>query len=245
MPCWQYARFKLQGCTMTRSTAPDFDLVIFDCDGVLVDSEMLSAEVLMALLSENGIVIDAEIFHADFLGRSFASALQRLNARTGQTVPADFAEQYSARLLPTFEARLQPMPDIFAVLEHMLVPFCVASSSKPKRLATSLNCTKLAPFFAPNVFSGASVKNAKPAPDLFFHAAEKMRVKPQRCLVIEDSDMGLQAAKAAGMAVWHFCGGSHMKGSPGAAGVTRIDDMRQLLDMFVAAGLCATAEKEK
>ena len=230
---------------MKTGASPAFDLVIFDCDGVLVDSEMLSARVLMQLLVDEGITIDDSVFRADFLGRSFAAASARLHARTGKVLPPDFHDSYLQRLLPEFEKVLQPMAGVEAVLQRLKVGRCVASSSNVLRLSTSLGCTGLARYFEPNVFSGATVANAKPAPDLFLYAAARMNVEPQRVLVIEDSEMGLKAARAANMAVWHFRGGSHFQGlahGPEAALADRtITDMAQLLDMFVARGLCSPA----
>ena len=219
--------------------------VIFDCDGVLVDSEMLSAEVLTGLLSERGIEISAEVFRSDFLGRSFSAALELLYKRTGRILPPDFHEQYLQRLLPAFDLRLKPMPGIEAVLKQMRVATCVASGSKPPRLSKSLSCTGLAPWFGQHVFSGASVPHAKPAPDLFLHAASQLKVQPNRCLVIEDSEIGLLAAHAAGMTAWNFRGGSHFIDSPAARANAPyeaiVKNMAQLLDMFISHGLCSPA----
>jgi HAD superfamily hydrolase (TIGR01509 family) len=232
---------------MTNRNRPAFDLIIFDCDGVLVDSENLSAEVLMGLLAESGIAIDASVFRADFLGRSFAAAQARLHLRTGKSLPPDFHERYLERLLPCFEKRLRPMPGVETTLRNLNIKSCVASSSNPARLTTSLACTGLAAWFGDHVFSGATVKNAKPAPDLFLHAAAHMGVLPTRCLVIEDSEMGLMAARAAGMAVWHFCGGSHFQGVEIVNASTPVDlvvsDMAQLLDMLIASGVCSRPAK--
>lgn len=227
---------------MARLATSGFDLVIFDCDGVLVDSEMLSAEVLTSLLSEHGIEIDTEIFRSDFLGRSFSAASERLRQRTGRILAPDFHDRYLARLLPTFVDRLHAMPGVEAVLASVNVPKCVASSSNLQRLETSMTCSRLVPWFGDHVFSGGLVKNAKPAPDLFLLAAQRMNTEPKRCLVIEDSEMGLLAARAAGMTVWQFRGGSHFDRGIAAPNQATCDavanDMQQLLDMFAAAGLC-------
>jgi HAD superfamily hydrolase (TIGR01509 family) len=234
--------FQITSIAMATIAKPEFDLVIFDCDGVLVDSEVLTAEVLVALLAENEIAIDDAVFRADFLGRSLPSALDQLSARTGKKLPSDFKNQYSERLLPEFEARLQAMPGVKEMARRMAVPFCVASSSDPKRLMTSLKCCDLTDLFEPYIFSGSMVRNAKPAPDLFLYAAEHMKILPHRCLVIEDSEMGLQAAKAANMRAWHFRGGSHMRQSGIATEHQSARDMGHLLDLFVAAGLCVPSK---
>ncbi len=189
------------------------ELVIFDCDGVLIDSEMLSSSVLMQLMAEVGLPITPEIFRSDFLGRSFASAAERVAQRFAKTLPDDFQMQYRARLLTRMRGNLKPMPGVEAVLGAMTVPICLATSSSPPRLAVSLEESKLGPFFGDRCYTASQVKNGKPAPDLLFHAAAAMNANPSRTLVIEDSEMGLRSAIAAGMAVWHFIGGSHMRGA--------------------------------
>ena len=185
-------------------------LVIFDCDGVLVDSEMLSAGVLMAMLRDEGLPISEEIFRSDFLGRSFASAAARARQRFGRPLPGGFEERYRQRLLARMKTELKPMPGAAALLAAMTAPYCLATGSSPERLAVSLAATGLAGLFDGRCFTASEVKSGKPAPDLFLHAAERMGVEPGRCLVIEDSEMGVRAALAAGMAVWHFTGGAHV-----------------------------------
>ncbi len=221
---------------------PAFDLVIFDCDGVLVDSEVMTARILRQLLSEYGIEMDDATFRSDFLGRSLPGALKRLSLRINFALPDDLPAIYAERLLPAFEQSLQPMPGVVDVLQRMAVPYCVASSSDPRRLATSLQCSNLAHWFGARVFSGAMVQHAKPAPDLFFYAAERMSTAIERCLVIEDSEIGMQAARAANMQCWHFRGGSHLRHLPPSDASDVASDMRQLLDMFVANGLCVMRE---
>lgn len=186
-------------------------LVIFDCDGVLVDSEMLSAGVLMGLMKEDGYPLSEDAFRADFLGRSFAAAALRAKERFGRPLPADFESRYRDRLFARLEAELQPMAGVAEVLEAMRVPFCLATSSSPRRLALSLGAAGLAHFFEGRCFTASEVQKGKPAPDLFLHAAAKMGFEPECCLVIEDSELGVQAGLAAGMQVWHFMGGCHMR----------------------------------
>lgn len=192
---------------MTRT----FDLVIFDCDGVLVDSEMLSARVLMGMMAEVGLPITPEIFREDFLGRSFASAAARAEQRFQRRLPENFQLEYRRQLLDTMKTELRPMPGIRDVLIRIAVPFCLATGSSPQRLALSLEVTGLAGFFEGRCSTASEVEHGKPAPDLCFLAARRMRADPARCLVIEDSEMGVRAAQAAGMAVWHFAGGAHVK----------------------------------
>ncbi len=219
-----------------------FALVIFDCDGVLVDSEVLSARVLKQMLAEIDIPITDDIFRSDFLGRSFASASAKLKARTGRDLPENFAPGYFVRLNALFATELKPMPGVERVLKALKVQHCVASGSIPPRLDFSLKVCGLDTHFGTHVYSAAVVKNAKPAPDLFLHAAAAHGVPPGRCLVLEDSEMGVRAAHAAGMPVWHFAGGSHVKAGPVLPTGLHVDrvvqDMAELLQLFREAGLC-------
>jgi HAD superfamily hydrolase (TIGR01509 family) len=220
----------------------NFDLVIFDCDGVLVDSELLSAKVLMAQLNELDIDLSPQQFRSEFLGRSFASAAVQLKRRTGLDLPEHFARDYFIRLNKLFATDLKPMAGVERVLQALRVSHCVASGSIPPRLDFSLKVCGLDTHFGTHVYSAALVKNAKPAPDLFLHAAAAHAVVPSRCLVLEDSEMGVRAAHAAGMTVWHFAGGSHVKAGqvlPPDLPVDRVVcDMTEVLALFREAGLC-------
>lgn len=187
------------------------DLVIFDCDGVLVDSELLSARVLIDTLAETGIAIDRTHFERHFLGRSFPTVAASIR-RDFQSLPADFEETYRARLAQVFEAELRPTAGLMEMLGRLDVPACVATSSSPPRVARSLRVTGLARFFEGRVFTASEVARGKPAPDLFLHAARRCGVPPGDCLVVEDSAPGLEAAEAAGMASLHFSGGAHLAG---------------------------------
>jgi HAD superfamily hydrolase (TIGR01509 family) len=188
-----------------------FDLVIFDCDGVLVDSEMLSARVLMGMMAKAGLPITPEIFRNDFLGRSFASAAARAEERFQRKLPDNFQIDYRSQLLLAMRAELQPMAGIGELLGRMAVPYCLATSSSPQRLALSLEVTGLDGYFTGRCSTASEVEHGKPAPDLCFLAARKMSADPASCLVIEDSEMGVRAARAAGMSVWHFAGGAHVR----------------------------------
>jgi HAD superfamily hydrolase (TIGR01509 family) len=221
---------------------PPIAAVIFDCDGVLVDSEMLSAGVLMGMMAEIGLPITAEIFRSDFLGRSFASAAQRAATRFGCPLPEDFQKRYRERLLERMRTELRPMPGVEQLLGRMRAAYCLATSSSPERLSLSLAVTGLAPYFAGRAYTASEVRNGKPAPDLFLHAAEQLGVAAGRCLVIEDSEMGVRAAQAAGMKVWHFAGGAHI-----AAGYRlpeellperRVGSMAELTENLAQLDLC-------
>lgn len=196
---------------MTPGNAGRAGLVIFDCDGVLVDSEMLSAGILMSMMAAEGLHISEDIFRSDFLGRSFAAAAARSAERFGRALPDGFEVRYRNLLLSRMAAELKPMRGVVPLLEAMTAPFCLATSSSPQRLAVSLAATGLARFFEGRCFTASDVRRGKPAPDLFLHAAQRMGAEPSRCLVVEDSEMGVRAGIAAGMTVWHFAGGAHVR----------------------------------
>ena len=209
---------------------------------MLVDSEVLSASVLTALMAEVGMPITPEVFRNDFLGRSFASASARAAERFGKSLPADFNATYRARLLNKMAGNLKAMPGVEMVLSALNVPFCLATSSSPQRLAVSMAESKLAPWFAGRSFTASEVQNGKPAPDLFLHAAKSMAQMPEHTLVIEDSDIGLRAALAADMEVWHFRGGGHLKGQIVEMETTPqrvLDSMAALRDAFRDIGIAA------
>ncbi len=222
-----------------------FDLVIFDCDGVLVDSEMLSAGVLMSMMNEAGFPLSEEAFRSDFLGRSFAAATLRVKERFGRPLPEDFEGRYRDRLFATLEAELKPMAGVAEMLAALRVPYCLATSSSPRRLALSLGASGLAGYFAGRCFTASEVSRGKPAPDLFLHAAAKMGADPARCLVIEDSELGVRAGLAAGMAVWHFAGGCHVLAGyrlpEGLAAHRVIADMSGMAAAFRELGLSSLA----
>lgn len=202
------------------------DLIIFDCDGVLVDSELLSCRCLSEVLADFGFELDVEQALELFLGRSTAAIGEYYRGR-GQILPDDFLSRLKSRVLETFAGALQPIAGVGAVLSDLKTPGCVASSSDLDRVALSLEVTGLAPHFETRIYTAQMVRHGKPAPDLFLRAAEQMGAAPARTLVIEDSVSGVQAGKAAGMTVWGFVGGSHYRGRDGrailsAAGADRV-----------------------
>ncbi|MBO4168525.1 HAD family hydrolase [Cereibacter azotoformans] len=190
----------------------DIGLVIFDCDGVLVDSEVLAVAVLVAELERAGVCVDEAFVHRHFLGRSFPAVQEVVLRDFGVTLPETFQADERARLLQAFETGLRPVPGAAEVVRALAVPSCLATSSSPARLARSLEITGLAPLFEGRCFTASQVARGKPFPDLFLFAAAEMGVEPGRCLVIEDTEPGVRAALAAGMQVWRFTGGSHLAG---------------------------------
>ncbi|MES2816541.1 MAG: HAD family hydrolase [Pseudomonadota bacterium] len=188
----------------------EFDLVIFDCDGVLIDSEIISARMLVAELMRLGLTIDLAYVERNFLGRSYPVVMETIRREFGLDLPPDFEAQYREALLAAFQQELKVVPHVHEVLSQIGVPFCVATSSSPRRVEMSLSLVGLAPLIGDKVFTSTLVARGKPAPDLFLHAAEKMGATPERTLVIEDSLTGIRAGLAAGMTVWRFVGGSHL-----------------------------------
>ncbi len=190
-------------------------LIIFDCDGVLVDSELLSCRCLCDVLAGYGIELRLEETLDLFLGRSVDAVVEHYRG-LGKSIPGGFPADLMTRVQKTFRAALCPIDGIEAVLQGLQTSHCVASSSSLDRVALSLSLTGLARYFDDRLYTAQMVDRGKPAPDLFLYAAERMRADPARTLVIEDSVSGVRAAKAAGMAVWGFVGGSHYRSRDGA-----------------------------
>ncbi len=191
------------------------DLVIFDCDGVLIDSELLAVRADLACVAEEGIAQTEEEMLERYTGVSLADMKADLEQRFGRKLRDDFENRHLVLLMALFEAELKSMPGIDAVLDELTGRVCVASSGTPERLRYALGLTGLYDRFHPHVFSATMVPRGKPAPDLFFHAAARMGVPPAGCVVIEDSLPGVEAAMAAGMTAIGFVGGSHCR--PGHA----------------------------
>ena|SRR6516162_1607492 len=211
-----------------RPSLAKADLVIFDCDGVLVDSEVLSCECLSEVLGQYGIVVSQDEALERFLGRS-AVAVLHYYKNEPRLIPETFLAKLKALVARRFRRALQPIPGVTSLLSSLRTPFCVASSSDLDRVALSLALTGLAPHFGDRLFTSQMVAHGKPAPDLFLYAAAQMKTVPLRTLVIEDSVSGVAAAKAAGMTVWGFIGGSHYRSRDGRtmlydAGADRVFD---------------------
>lgn len=185
------------------------ELVIFDCDGVLVDSEGISVAVLTKIVARaGGKLSEAEAFER-FLGRSMASVVAILERDFGFRFTDAHHAETRETLYERFRAELKPVPGVAEALARLPCRACVASSSPPERIRLSLEIAGLLPLLDPYIFSASMVKNGKPAPDLFLHAAHAMGVAPEACAVVEDSAVGVEAARAAGMRVLAFAGASH------------------------------------
>jgi len=192
------------------------DLIIFDCDGVLVDSEVLSCRCLSETLAAYGIDLGVDQALDLFLGRSVTAVFQHYQT-LGRAIPEQFSAELRTGVRAAFFCSLCPIEGVKSVLEDLRIPHCVASSSDVDRVSFSLALTGLAPHFDTRLYTSQMVARGKPAPDLFLYAAERMQVDPHRALVIEDSVSGVKAGKAAGMTVWGFVGGSHYQSRDGKA----------------------------
>ncbi|WP_405600697.1 HAD family hydrolase [Streptomyces sp. NBC_01410] len=185
-----------------------YDLVIFDNDGVLVDSEPISNTILAGYLTELGHPTSYEDSLRDYMGAAVHRIHDTVMERTGQRLPADFDDTLHARVFAAFERELVAVDGVTDVLEKLVadsVPYCVASSGSHERIRVGHRKTGLDRWFEDGtVFSAQDVGRGKPAPDLFLHAAERMGVAPERCVVVEDSRLGVTAARAAGMDVYGF-----------------------------------------
>ncbi|MDQ1037937.1 HAD superfamily hydrolase (TIGR01509 family) [Streptomyces sp. V3I8] len=211
-----------------------YDLVIFDNDGVLVDSEPISNTLLAAYLTELGHPTSYEDSLRDYMGAAMHRVHDLVGERTGQRLPADFDDVFHGRVFAAFERELQPVPGAQEVLEKLAadgVPYCVASSGSHERIRVGHRTTGLDRWFDDGrIFSSQDVGRGKPAPDLFLYAAERMGVAPQKCLVVEDSPLGVQAARAAGMDVYGF---TAMTPAERLAGADRLfAEMSELLGLL-------------
>lgn len=185
------------------------ELIIFDCDGVLADSEVISADVLIGELRAFGLHLDAQYVYRHFVGKSFPGVAEIIRATFQVQLPSVFEDRYRSALIEAYSTQLCMTPGLVDMLDLLDCPVCVATSSSPPRVKRTLDLLGLSDRFGPSVFTASQVKRGKPAPDLFLFAARKMGTHVENCLVIEDSTAGVTGALAAGMEVWRYVGGSH------------------------------------
>ncbi len=174
-------------------------MVIFDCDGVLVDSERLTHQVVVDMLAEHGVALPFEEAVDRFIGMSMANGLVQLKALLGGELPADFLPEMGRRTRAAFRAGLTAVPGVEAVLDGLQRPYCVASNGNHAKVNFTLGHTGLLPRFTGRIFTADDVQHPKPAPDLFLLAARSLGAAPERTTVVEDTPTGVTAAKAAGM----------------------------------------------
>ena len=207
-------------------------LVIFDCDGVLVDSEPIAVRIDVEMLAEVGVTMTEEEVIERFVGRSPDVILAEAEARLGRRVPEGWFERGETRIRRAYATELRPVDGISEALEEIGDPVCVASSSGHDNIRYKLELTGLYDRFAGHIFSATEVANGKPAPDLFLHAASRMGAAPADCVVVEDSRYGVQAARAAGMDVLGYAGGLTAPDVLEGPRTVVFDDMRKLPELL-------------
>jgi len=222
---------------MMRRMRADYSslLVIFDCDGVLVDSEPIAARLTAESVTELGWDMTAAQAKAQFLGDTFANIIRQVEQKLGKSVPVSWPAASQARLLDAFRRELRPVPGARAAVERLVaagVTIAVGSQGSPEKMQLTLGLTGLLAFFEGRIFSAQQVARPKPAPDLFLHAAATLGFPPSRCIVVEDSTRGVAAARAAGMRVLGYTG-SVGPAAISAAGAEIVDDLTTIPDLIL------------
>jgi len=208
--------------------SPPISLVIFDCDGVLVDTERIAVRIDVIVLTELGWpMTEAEVVER-FMGRSDEEMTAEIEAHLGRRLPASWEEPFRHLYRQAFEAELEPVAGVVEALDAIAIPTCVASSGTHEKIRFTLGLTGLYERFAGRIFSVSDVARGKPAPDLFLHAAGRMGVPPAQCAVVEDSRYGVEAARAAGMRAFGYAGGLAPKGALDGPQTIVFEDMREL-----------------
>jgi len=202
---------------------------------VLIDSEILSQKVLLALLKDKGVDADAEYFRANFLGRTFENVTNKVAQDFSVMLNNAFRQAFREELFSTFDKELRRTQQVTTVLDKLSIRSCVATSSSPARVSHALKVAGLSDYFTNSVFTASEVENGKPAPDIFLHAAKRMGANPKNCLVFEDSLSGIKGGLAAGMQVVQFNGASHMQSQGDKAlcdGVTVMQSWSNVIEHF-------------
>jgi len=226
-----------------------FRLVIFDCDGVLVDSERISNRVFCSMLNELGLAVTLEDMFQHFVGLSMPQCVELITEMLGKPPTADFVETLRERTDAALREQVAPVPGVPQMLDEIGIPFCVASSGNHEKMRLTLGATGLLGKFTNRIYSVVDVENPKPAPDVFLHAARQMGVDPADCVVIEDTPTGVRAGVAAGMTVMGFCAHTPAHRLKEAGAHVVFEEMRllgKLLEAahpFVAADVPRTAQR--
>ena len=206
------------------------DAVLFDCDGVLVDSERLAVECIVEFAARHGVEFDFEEALDRFTGARMADTVREIEKRAGRAVSGDFEDRLRARMAAEFETRLEPMDGAAALVEALDVPCCVVSNGPRAKMEVTLRVTGLLEQFAGRIVSAYEVGVWKPDPALYLHAARLLGVAPERCAVVEDSGYGVAAGVAAGMQVFALVGGGHALPLP--EGVVPVASLSELHGLF-------------
>ena len=210
-------------------------LVIFDCDGVLVDSEPVANRMLGQMLRELGLDLTQEQIFERFVGYSLPHCLSVIEGMLGHAPPENFLRDLQARTFAAFKTELRAMPGIDQALDELEtagLPYCVASSGDHEKMNTTLGITGLLPRFAGRIFSVTQVARGKPAPDVYLFAARQLGAEPSACVVVEDTPPGVQAGAAAGMTVFGFSAHTPEQKLKAAGAHRTFDDLRQLFSML-------------
>lgn len=210
-------------------------LVIFDCDGVLVDSELITNRVFAEMLNELGMPVTLEDMFEQFVGRSMAQCCELISGILKRPVPDHFIEEYRVRTTQALESELKSVPgieDALDAIEAMGVPYCVASSGTHEKMRSTLTITGLLPRFEGKLFSVTEVAHGKPAPDVFLYAASRCGVAPSACCVVEDTPTGVAAGVAAGMTVYGYCALTPERRLVEAGAHRTFADMRRLPELL-------------
>ncbi len=207
-------------------------LVIFDCDGVLVDSERIAVRIDARVLAELGWPLSEEEVIERFVGRSHEHMVAEIEANLRRRLPADWENAFHRLYREAFEDELRPVDGIVEALDRIILPTCVASSGTHEKMRHTLGLVGLYERFEGRIFSSSDVANGKPAPDLFLHVAERMGVEPALCAVVEDSYYGVRGARAAGMRVFGYAGGLTPADRLEGSNTVVFDDMRALPELL-------------
>lgn len=210
-----------------------YKCIIFDCDGVLVDSEAISAKIFREMVAELGVKIDFETVLEQITGTSMTENLKYFSEKINGELPKDFESEFRKRSYEAFKTDLQPIKGIHALLEKINVPVGVASSGPVEKIKLNLTTTNLIDYFDDNIFSCYEIGSWKPEPDIYLHAAKKMGFVPEDCVIIEDSLPGVQAAKAGGFNVFCFASNKNKKTLKelGATVFSTMKELGKLMDL--------------
>ncbi|MCP3687579.1 MAG: HAD family hydrolase [Gammaproteobacteria bacterium] len=218
-----------------------FDLVIFDCDGVLVDSERIANEVFAQILHEEcGLCLSLDDMFRVFVGHSSGQCMQIVEQMTGEKPPIHLQHRYQNETQLALESSVTAIQGIEQAISKLPIPYCVASSGSYEKMHTTLGKTHLLPLFEGKLYSTSDVSRGKPYPDIYLHAASNMGVSnPGRCLVIEDSPLGVKGGVAAGMTVFGYCELMDESKLISAGAHRSFNNMAQLPDEIRRYGLTA------
>lgn len=211
-----------------------FDLVIFDCDGVLVDSERITNQVFCTMLNELGVMVTLDDMFEHFVGLSMPQCVVLIEELHGKPPPDWFVPELRKRAGAALQAQITPIPGVIEVITSLTTPYCVASSGDHEKIRLTLGATGLLKYFESKIFSVVDVERPKPAPDVFLFAANRCGVHPSRCAVIEDTPTGVTAAVAAGMHVFGYSANTPANRLHAAGAHCVFDDMLYLRELFGA-----------